>query len=91
MDAEERSRLRKQALAWLGDVLKGYAALANDPRPASRQDAARMLRHLLKDEDFTGVRDAKALDGLPAEERKAWQAFWAEAKDLLAKAEAPAK
>jgi hypothetical protein len=38
--------------------------------------------------DLAGVRDTAALARLPADERGAWQQFWADVADLRKKAEA---
>jgi hypothetical protein len=38
--------------------------------------------------DLAGVRDDAALARLPADEREAWQRFWADVADLRKKAEA---
>jgi hypothetical protein len=41
------------------------------------------LRHCERDPDLAGVRDEAALAKLPEEERKAWQALWADVAAIL--------
>jgi tetratricopeptide (TPR) repeat protein len=82
-DGAERTRLRRQALAWLRADLASYAKrLAG--APAERAAAVRQLEHWQKDEDFAGVRDAAGLALLPDDERKEWAALWADVKAVLA-------
>jgi tetratricopeptide (TPR) repeat protein len=91
LELAERARLRKQALACLRDEMKRWTQLANSSVPASRMAATALLQHVLKDEDFAGVRDPRALNDLEAEERTPWQQFWTEVKDLLARTEPSVK
>jgi Tfp pilus assembly protein PilF len=89
LEAAEKSRLRKQALAWLRDEMKHWAAHAKSARPNAPGEAANWLRHVQKDDDFAGVRAAGPLAALDADERKEWQQLWTEVKDLLAAVGAP--
>jgi serine/threonine-protein kinase len=81
----ERSRLRRQALNWLGADLTAWAKLADNAtdRPRVRQK----MQHWRRDPDLAGVRDAAALDKLPEAERAEWQKFWSEVAELLKRTE----
>jgi serine/threonine protein kinase/Flp pilus assembly protein TadD len=87
-DEPGRARLRRQALACLrADLARRRDRLASG-KPADRaavRDTVERWRCL---PDLAGVRDAAALAKLPAEEREAWQQFWADVAGLRAKAEA---
>lgn len=83
LDSAERTRLRRQALAWLADELTDCKEQARKPEAEARTAVAERLRALLDDEDFRGVRDPKALDDLPAAERQQWAAFWNATRQLL--------
>jgi hypothetical protein len=76
-DAEERARLRGQALSWLRADLAAWAKVAD------RALVRRILAHWQQDPDLAGVRDRQALAALPAEERAEWDKLWAEVADLL--------
>lgn len=43
------------------------------------------MTHWKQDTDLTGVRDPKALQKLPPDERAAWQKLWQDVDALLAK------
>src|SRR5262249_13384362 len=55
LDAEERARLRRQALDWLRADLKAWGHLL-DKTPGKAPLAANILQHWLADPDFAGVR-----------------------------------
>jgi hypothetical protein len=77
--AEERSRLRKQALAWLRADLVVW--------PLQWSGAVRQtLERWQKDPDLAGIRDAAALAKLPAEEQADCKKLWADVAALLEKA-----
>ena len=46
-----------------------------------------MMKHWQQDSDLAGVRDAAALEKLPAEERAACEKLWADVAALLKKVE----
>jgi hypothetical protein len=56
-------------------------------RAADRGSAQHLLRLWQQDNDLAGIRDATALDKLPAEERTACEKLWADVAALLKKAE----
>ena len=85
----ERCRLRKQALAWLGEERGDWAALAKSADPAVRKAAAENCRQVLAADEFKGVRDPEAVEKLEAEERKTWRDFWKAIQTLLTELESP--
>jgi tetratricopeptide (TPR) repeat protein len=88
---KDRTRLRKQALAWLrADLAIGTRVLDRDPAKAG-PTVARRLQQWLQDPDFNGVRGADALARLPEADRGDWQKLWKEVEALHERAMAPAK
>jgi tetratricopeptide (TPR) repeat protein len=79
LDAEERAQWRTRALGWLREEL------------VRRRREPRLVRLWLLAPQYAGVREKILLESLPDAERKAWQAFWAEVRDVLKKAEEAAK
>jgi dipeptidyl aminopeptidase/acylaminoacyl peptidase len=79
-DDAERARLRKQALDWL------RADLAVWTQQPDRAAVRRAISHWQQDPDLAGIRDAAALATLPADERAAFTALWADVAALLKKA-----
>jgi serine/threonine-protein kinase len=86
LDDVARSRLRAQALAWLKAELGEYSKLLQSSKSADRTDAILSLGFWIVEPNVAGVRDVDALTKLPASERTAWTALWAELEALLAKA-----
>jgi tetratricopeptide (TPR) repeat protein len=92
IDAQERTRLRRRALAWLRADLARYAQLVENRRGQAGGMLQRRLRHWQQDRDLAGLRDPAALGKLPAEERAACRKLWADVATLLTPAETqPAK
>jgi Flp pilus assembly protein TadD len=79
---EERSRLRRQASAWL------QAELAVRKKDAARNDFAtraavrKSLRMWQRNIDLAPLRDAAALKNLPETERYEWEMFWQEVESV---------
>jgi tetratricopeptide (TPR) repeat protein/serine/threonine protein kinase len=86
LDENERARLRGQALSWLRADLAAWARLLDEKSDKAGPPVAKTTRHWLADPDFTGVR-SPALAQLPEAERQAWQKLWADAAELLSRAE----
>ncbi|MFO0953805.1 MAG: tetratricopeptide repeat-containing protein kinase family protein [Isosphaeraceae bacterium] len=82
-DAASKVRFRGQALGWLRAELDLWKKQLEAPNPAVREAVLRILRHWREDTDLSGVRDADALAKLPEDERKAWQALWADVEGLI--------
>jgi hypothetical protein len=81
--AQERIRLRQQAIAWLRSDLAYWTKQAQSANPPDRAQARQTLLHWQQDADLAGLRDPEALKKLPAEERAACQKLWADVADLL--------
>jgi tetratricopeptide (TPR) repeat protein len=82
-DDTERDKLRAQALDWLRADL---SLAATRFRAGGALDVVLLLDklpHWQVDPNLAGVRDAKALAALPAKDRDAWRALWADVEALL--------
>jgi Flp pilus assembly protein TadD len=86
LDAKERTRLRKQALAWLRDDLKARCRVLDKSPDKAGSDIAPQMRHWLQDTDFAGVRGSDTLAKLPEAERQEWQKLWQEVEALRQRA-----
>ena len=85
-DDAARSMLRAQSLEWLKIELASWSR-ALDAKPApDRVPVVRVLEYWKADPDLAGVRDSDALAKLPENERKSWQALWADVDAALKKA-----
>gem|GEM_PF-516766 len=82
LSASARSRLRKQALAWLrADLDKMARQLASDPK-----ELLAKLRPWKFDADLAGVRGEAEIARMPASEQAAWRSLWREVDALTAAA-----
>lgn len=75
LDAETKSKWRREALAWLRAELDVRISHLKDdkiPRPEVRTE----LRELLRDRDFNSVRQPESMTELGDEEFGAWSRFW---------------
>jgi hypothetical protein len=77
----ERARWRREALTWLHVELALLRKVLRGGPPA-RALVLRVLGHWQRDADLAGLRERAALDQLPADERKACQALWADVEAL---------
>jgi hypothetical protein len=75
-------------MAWLRADLARWARRLTDGKARDRRAVQATLRHWQKDPDLACVRDKAALAKLPEAERQAWNKFWGEVVDQLAKASA---
>jgi tetratricopeptide (TPR) repeat protein len=82
LEAEEKSHLRQQALAWLRDNLKQYVKQLEDAEAKSRTAVQQTLQHWRNNPGLASVRDKEGLAMLPDPERRAWEQFWADVEDL---------
>jgi serine/threonine-protein kinase len=89
LDGQERSRLRRQAMAWLRADLAAWAALAEKATPQARQGVRRALTRWRQDPDLAGVRDPAELVKLPEAERQACRDLWAAVDAVLLRAGPP--
>jgi serine/threonine-protein kinase len=85
VDGEERAALRKTAHDWLTAEHKAFAERHRLGKRGDRTIVATSVRSWLKSSDLTCVRDEPALDKLPAEEKRAWQALWKKIAELAAR------
>jgi serine/threonine-protein kinase len=86
LDAKEKTRLRQQALAWLGDNLQQYAKQFEAADAKTRQTVQQSLQHWQKDPELASVRGQEALAKVPEAERAAWQQLWADVEKQLKRA-----
>jgi WD40 repeat protein/tetratricopeptide (TPR) repeat protein/tRNA A-37 threonylcarbamoyl transferase component Bud32 len=82
MTGAELAQLRGRALAWLRQEL-ARKAREWEEAPADAKDGVRRSLAFWQDDGWLSpVRDAGALNRLPADERQAWRALWADAEGL---------
>jgi serine/threonine protein kinase/tetratricopeptide (TPR) repeat protein len=86
LDAQERTWLRRQALAWLRADLLLWQTRLEGAKPEDRALVQKTLRHWQRDSDLAGLRDADAVAHLPAEERETCRTLWADVAEVLKKA-----
>ena len=86
LDAEERTRLRRQALTWLRADLTTWGQILEKQADQARPTVLKTMQHWQQDSDFAGVR-GDALAKLPEAERKAWLKLWKEVEMLRERAE----
>jgi hypothetical protein len=85
LDDAAKAKLRQQARDWLKAELDMWSKLLESGDNQQRAAICRTLQHWQEDSNLTGIRDPKALAKLTEEERKAWEALWAEVAELLKK------
>jgi serine/threonine-protein kinase len=76
LDDASKARLRGQALGWLRAEIDNWTRHITPEKPETRHHVAEIFRNWKQDPGFAGVRDMKALEGLPVGERQEWRAFW---------------
>jgi Flp pilus assembly protein TadD/serine/threonine protein kinase len=85
----ERAGYRARALPWLRQYLQ-ICRQALEKNPGSfRYAVQQAVRLLTQHADLASVRPP-ALDSLPEDERRPWQAFWKDVQTLLERADVPA-
>jgi tetratricopeptide (TPR) repeat protein/tRNA A-37 threonylcarbamoyl transferase component Bud32 len=83
-DADERARLRRQALDWLRADLKVHVTGLAAADPKVKEAARYALRIWQANTNLSVVRDAAGLEALPDDERDAWRQLWADVAAALA-------
>ena len=86
------NRLREASsnpLAWLHADPAAWTGLAHSDRPADRANLATAVAHWLDDADLAGVRPGDTKVDLTADERPAWESFWADVRSTLRAAKKP--
>ncbi len=90
-DETARTKLRRQALDWLGSELNSLSLIASsgsNDAPAARRRLAEKLEHWKHDPDLAGIRAADALKQLDRAEQAGWRTLWAEVDRVLARSPA---
>jgi serine/threonine protein kinase/Flp pilus assembly protein TadD len=82
-DEAARAALRAQALEWLRAERAAWSERAESGPSQGRPAVVQALRDWLVDWNLAGVRGPAALARLPAAERVAWQALWADVDALI--------
>jgi serine/threonine protein kinase len=89
-DDAAKVKLRGQALVWLEAELDKWSRLLESGPIDSRPRIAQSLELWKSSAGLTSIRDREILAKLPEDERKEWQALWAEVDALLARAKGEA-
>jgi eukaryotic-like serine/threonine-protein kinase len=89
LSGQQRTRLRRQALAWLRADLAAWSNRLESAKPADRDKAQKHLAQMGEDRDLAGLRDAVALEKLPPAERQECSALWTELKTDVKRGETP--
>ncbi len=87
MTKAEQAALRKRAYAWLTEELKKWQRRAGDD-PRLRPTLVKQLVEWQTAPQFAGVRNASALDALPAAEGEQWRQIWLGVQAAIRKAKA---
>jgi serine/threonine-protein kinase len=85
LDAREKTRLRRQALAWLRENLKQHNQEPADGDARALKELSKTLQDWRTDEDLASVRDPEALARLSETEQASWRQLWADVEGLLKK------
>jgi tetratricopeptide (TPR) repeat protein/serine/threonine protein kinase len=85
-DANERARLRRQALDWLRADLVAWGRLLEKEPDKTAPVLSKTMQYWQRDTDFAGMRGPEALAKLPEAERLEWQKLWADVADMLKRA-----
>src|SRR5262249_51588145 len=88
LDDKQRADLRRKALGWLRDEVKGGTQSVRDKDPASAALLPEKLKHWQNDPALFSVRDARELAKLPDEEKQSWRKLWSDVDQLLEQANA---
>jgi hypothetical protein len=83
IDDAAKTRLRRQALAWLKSELLAWKRVFRIIEPGNEERVAKHMAHWKQDPELTSIRDEKELAKLPEDERKEWQSLWADVEALL--------
>jgi hypothetical protein len=84
LDDAAKAKRRRQALDWLKAELAAWSKVLESGPLQDRPPVGAKLGDWQKESALAGIRDAAALDKLPADERKQWQALWADVDSLRA-------
>jgi len=84
---QEKARHRAQARRWLQADLDWYRQEIKQGKAEAVLLTAERLAHWQADPALAGLREARALHTLPAEEREAWHKLWGDAALVLKEAQ----
>jgi serine/threonine protein kinase/tetratricopeptide (TPR) repeat protein len=84
-DETVKAKLRRQAIEWLRAELAARMKRLEGSKPEDRADLVWSVRRWKDNGNLAGVRDETKLEKLPEQERKAWQALWADVAAVLRK------
>jgi serine/threonine-protein kinase len=87
LDDKERSRWRKQALAWLRADLARRTQQLKSGETENRKNVQQTLQHWQRDPDLAGLRDKDAVAKLSADEQDACKNLWADVAVLVKRAQ----
>ncbi len=85
----DRTRWRRQARQWLLADLSVWAKMLESDSQVSRDLAKRIFEHWRVDPDLAGLRDPRALEALPPDERKECLKLWNEVAASLTSQKSP--
>ena len=87
LDAEQRKGLHERARTWLRQELVRWRKRLSTRKPLGKQKGVTFFEPQLWEWkfhlDFTSVKEARALERLPAPERRAWTTLWKEVDEVL--------
>jgi serine/threonine-protein kinase len=83
LDANERARLRRQALEWLRADLAMLTRVLKGGPPTARTAVRRTLKQWQKDGDLDSIRERAELAKLSAEDRAAFAKLWNDVAGFL--------
>jgi serine/threonine-protein kinase len=87
LSEEERLRWRKQARQWLRADLALWTKMLDSGSAMAPDLAKKMLTLWQAEPDLAGIREPRAMDKLPADEREEWLALWNEVGAVLNRAQ----
>jgi serine/threonine protein kinase/tetratricopeptide (TPR) repeat protein len=82
LSAAEAAGWRRQARTWLGAEVQAHAAQLKGAKSDDVGPASPALGQWQQDPDLAAVRDARALQDLPADEHESWRQLWSEVARL---------
>jgi len=81
MSTQEMADMRREGLLLLRSALEVFNKRATTD--VQRRYMAGLMRGWFRDPDLAGVRNADALEKLPAAERDQWRTFWGDVRDSI--------
>ncbi len=91
LDATERPAFRRRALDWLHADLTDWRRFMESGPPQARDFVRTSVLYWKESLDLIPVREERALERLPEEERETWRSFWQAVDELLNQLKSPAE